>query len=83
MVTYFMGVMFIALATAVILRTGALQLFARALWQGISGAASGTAAAAAVLLTPGLHCRLKESLQQGPLSACRRHRAPPPLEHLL
>mmetsp|Transcript_19941 Transcript_19941/g.60258 ORF Transcript_19941/g.60258 Transcript_19941/m.60258 type:complete len:961 (+) Transcript_19941:333-3215(+) len=64
-VTYFMGVMFIALATAVILRTGALQLFARALWQGISGAASGTAAAAAVLLTPGLHCRLKESLQQG------------------
>ncbi len=70
-----MGVLFVALATAVVLRTGALQLFAAALWSGATG--SGGVAAAAMLLTPGLARRLAGHRQLGEaVSALQAHFSP-------
>ena len=62
--SYAMGVLLVALATAVVLRTGALQLFSSALRSAITGAgAGGATAAAAVVLTPGLGATLARCRQ--------------------
>lgn len=64
-VSYVMGVMFVALATAVILRTGALQMFARALLSGLRNDGGSSASTAALMwLSPSSKQLLGSSLSR-------------------
>lgn len=77
--SYAMGVMFVALATAVVLRTGALQMFARALHAGVTNSGGkATAGSGSVAALAWLSPSFKRQLRRGPLSAATINSERPP-----